>query len=344
MTSGAEGPRSTLGAAVTLAFIALEGLTAVLAFLSIPVGLYTFFGTRLSANLNASSLGHPYLWVGPAAVMLPFVTSYGGVFLVLTSVYAAMFVFAAQQGTSLPLALSTAVRSGFSGLFSNRLLVVLVSIGFLIFTANVVDLVVVLLGGTTGDPLAKADPFTTLLQLTFAPLREEFGFRVVMIGLLAFALSLGRPFGTAVRSLWRPSLAYEGVAVGTGSTVAIWVATGFSAAVFGACHVVCGGGWDIGKLPEATYGGVVLGYLYVKYGFHVAVLAHWGIDYLGVIFAFFGQGAYGIPWTSYPGYVLQHLAYVDLVGLFGIASFLAVVFLGVTKLASRKTSALASQV
>ena len=139
----------------------------------------------------------------------------------------------------------------------------------------------------------------------------------------------------ALKTLWRPSAAYERIDNNTAALVVIWAAGAFSAATFGACHIVCGGsGWDVGKLPEAVYGGVVLAYLYIKYGFHVAVLAHWGIDYLPSVFAFYGQGLSGISWTSNPG-LLQQVVMGDLLGVFGAGCLLAVAYIGATKLSNR---------
>jgi hypothetical protein len=164
---------------------------------------------------------------------------------------------------------------------------------------------------------------------------EELGFRVLLIGLVAFILSMGRPLKVALSTLWRPSKVMEGLAVGSGASIIIWAATGFSAVTFGACHVICGGStWEIGKFPEAAYGGFVLGYLYVRYGFHVAVLAHWGIDFFGSVYSFFGQAAFGTPWnSSTTEFWGQYLVDLDMLFLFGLASFLVVVYLGARKLA-----------
>ena len=306
--------------------------TLVLALASIPAGVYAVFFTNISQNTTASTVGQPYLWIGPVPYLLPFGVTYGEAFLFCTLVYSAMFALLALQGRSAPAAARDGVWGKASDLLSSRLFLGVVSIGFLVFSASMVDLAVEALGGTVGNPLAAIDPLKELVQLTIAPLREEFGFRVLIIGLVALVLSAGKPVREALTSLWRPSAAYEGVAVG-GAFIIVWMATAASSVMFGVCHVACGSGWDLGKLPEATYGGVVLGYLYVKYGFHVAVLAHWGIDYFGSIYAFVGQGLYGIPWTSDPpGYLPQLVVSTDLIFLFGIASFLFVAYVGLTRL------------
>jgi hypothetical protein len=198
-----------------------------------------------------------------------------------------------------------------------------------------IDELVSVVGLPVGSPFSGND-FLNFVGLALAPLREEFGFRVLLIGVAAVIVTLPRPGTSALRTLWRPSVAYEGVDNNTFALVVTWAAGAFSAGAFGASHVACGsGGWEVGKLPEAIYGGVILSYLYIRYGFHVAVLAHWGVDYLPSVFAFYGQGAYGIPWTSAPGYLIQQVATADLFGIFGLVCLLAVVYIGVLKLSKR---------
>jgi hypothetical protein len=151
---------------------------------------------------------------------------------------------------------------------------------------------------------------------------------VCIVGLVAAVLALGSGPRDVLRSLWRPSASYERDSLRADKVLIISVAVATSSLAFGVLHVAPGSGWGIGKLPEATFGGAVLGYLYVKYGFHVAVLTHWGIDFLGSAFAFFGQGVYGVPWWSSPGFVLQRLVTDDLVGGIGLAAFLLVTYSG----------------
>jgi len=326
-------------AMVVLGFVILLGFTIALIALSFPAGVYSVFSGRLSQNVTYDTLIQPYFWIGPAVAFAPFTVSGGVMFALFSAVYALFFIYALQQKEHFWSTIRTAFRTGSDALISSPFIVVIVSIGFLTFTSNEIDTIVsstgTPIGGPTGDPLAL------LFGFAYAPLVEEIGFRVLLIGTVAFILSYGRPWREALSALWRPSKAIEGLAVGSGASVIIWAATSFSAVTFGACHVICGNTWDIGKLPEAIYGGFVLGYLYVRYGLHVAVLAHWGIDFFGGVYAFFGQAAYGIPWDSTKEYLGQYLVDTDMLYLFGLASFLLVVYLGLKKLAasrSRETS------
>jgi len=327
-----SGPKPST-ALLMAVFAAIFGLTFLLMVFSFPAGVYSVFSGRLSQNFTYSTLIRPYFWIGPSAEFAPFVVSSGLWFAIFTFVYLLFFVYALAQKKSFWSAMGDGFRTGFGALASSPFIVTVVSIGFLIFTANIIDSLVSSTGAPIGGP--TGDPLQLLLGFAFAPLVEEVGFRLLLIGTVAFLLSLGRPWRAALGALWRPSRAIEGLAVGSGASIIIWAATGFSAVTFGACHVVCGSGtWDVGKLPEAIYGGVVLGYLYVRYGLHVAVLTHWGIDFFGSAYAFFGQAAYGIPWDSATReFVGQYLVDIDLLLFFGLASFLIVAYLGMKKLA-----------
>ena len=325
-------------AVVMIGFVALLMFTILLVAFSFPAGIYSVFSGKLSQNVTYSTAIRPYFWVGPAVAFAPFVVSSGALFAVFTAVYILFFLYGVLQKEHLWRAMGAAFKNGFDALMSSPFVVIIVSIGFLNFTSSEIDRVVSATGTPIGGP--TGDPLVLLLGFTYAPLVEEIGFRVLLIGIVAFILSFGQPWRTALSALWRPSKAMEGIAVGSGASVIIWAATGFSAVTFGACHVVCGSGtWDAGKLPEAIYGGFVLGYLYVRYGLHVAVLAHWGVDFFGSVYAFFGQAAYGIPWDSATKeFTGQYLVDQDMLVLFGLASFLVVVYLGMKKLARWRSS------
>ncbi len=338
MTAEPAGPRTSSLTKVLLGvFILLLLVTAALVVISFPVGLYTIFYTSLSNQVNASSVVQGvFVFIGPYVTALPIVASLGSIFVVLTIIYAAMLILAARQGTSLLSSLRGSFTEGFPALFRNTFFVSLIAIGFTAFMILVIDSLEsagsVPVGGLSGDAMQL------FMSLTIAPLREELGFRMLIIGLVAALVSLGKSKRVALKAIWRPSAAYEGEVNSSLPKAALGIAVVLSSIAFGAVHVESGAGWQIGKLPEAAIAGLVLGYLYVKYGFHVAVLTHWGIDYLDSVFAFFGQGAYGIPWTADNGYILQQVVALDVVAFFGVASFLVVCYLGLHRVFANRAN------
>ncbi len=311
--------------------------TLALISLSFPAGLYAFFSGNLSTLYNYGSSGLTYLWVGPVLAVLPFDVPLGVVFVLLIVTYASMFAWAARQPASPVDTIRESMSRGVESLFASPFLLILISIGFIDFTDTVLTYAVQASGNGVGNPFANVDAFQEFYSLTFTPLREEFGFRVLLIGVFALVLCIGRSFKQGIKALWRPSIAYEGLAVRSGAVVIIWAAVVYSSVTFGVCHVICGsggGGWALGKIVPATFGGLVFAYLYVRFGFHVAVLAHWGVDYFGSAYSFLGQAAYGINWNSGTSEFLgQYLVDFDVVYLFGLASFMVVLYAGFRRLA-----------
>jgi len=315
-------------------FLLLLFFTMGLVIFSFPAGAYAVYVGPLG-NYTSSALFRPYLWVGPVLVPAGFNLIVGEAFAMLTLVYAVMLVFAAYQKRSMISAIRASFSEGVGALLSSPLIVLMVAIGFTISGGSLIDNLVSGAGAPIGT--IQGDPLVLLLGFTLAPLVEEIGFRVVLIGIVAALLASNRPLKEVLRALWRPSSAYEGMAVGSGAAILIWAATGFSAVTFGACHVLCGSGWDWGKFFEAAFGGAVLGYLYVKHGLHIAVLTHWGVDYFGSVYSFYGQAAYGIPWDSNTReFIGQYLVDIDTILLFGVASLLLVAYVGITRFAKRK--------
>ena len=334
-------PRSPGSNAVVAVFIGLAFFTLALIVGSFPAGVYAVFHGGLSDHLSYGSYVPTFLFVGPVAAVLPFTVPIGGTFLLLLAVYAGMFAYGARQQKRPLRAVREAFASGLGTLMESPLFVILVAIGFISFTGTFITAVSMSVLGSVGNPFASYDPLLELGTLTLAPLREEFGFRVVLIGLFALVLSIGRSPRQALKALWRPSAVFEGAAVGGASAAIIWAAMVGSAITFGVCHVNCGGagGWSWAKLPDAVWGGLVLGYLYVRYGFHVAVLAHWGVDYLGVVYVFFGQSAFGLSASAANAYLGEALVDYDLTLLFGVASFILVVYLALSKYLARHSEA-----
>lgn len=108
-----------------------------------------------------------------------------------------------------------------------------------------------------------------------APLIEEVGFRLSIIGVAAVAFYWPdrRSIASLVKVLWRPYRAY----VETNSKPLLTLLYSIlvvTSVIFGLSHYLSKSGWDVGKITTATISGLILGYLYIKHGFHSAVLGH----------------------------------------------------------------------
>ena len=321
--------------------------------LSFPVGLYTVFGTTLSGNYTASTAVHGLVYDFVfASVQLPIVGNLGDVFIAALLIYLGFFLLAAKQGAGMFGSLRASIRDGYRALFSNPLVAMLVLLGVTSLVTVSLDTFQSNSGISTGS--LTGDPFSLLLDFTIAPLLEETTFRLIMLGLpvLLLALVLLRNFSPAMvaKVLWRPSSAWDtdetdGVATSRSfadSDPAIFpgyssdslkartmrpvviVFLVLSSIIFGYSHFASGSGWGPGKISEAALAGLALGYLYIKYGLHTSILLHWSINYVGSVYSFFGQGVYGIPWTSNTGSYLDVVPTLDFVLLLGVPSTLII--------------------
>ena len=315
---------------------------------SFPVGVYTVFGTHLSDNYSAStpvySVGYDLLF---ATVEIPLVGNFGSVFVVLSAIYLGFFLLAARQGAGILRALRASASEGYDALFTNPLSAMVVLLGAVSFVTILIDTFQTNAGVSTGS--LAGDPLLLLLNFILAPLTEETTFRLIMIGVPVLVLSLIilrdlSPLKVA-KALWRPSSVWDVDEEGETGTVrsfektspslfprdhsdslkvraikpVVYVFLVLSSFIFGYAHYASGG-WGPGKVSEAAFAGLALGYLYIKYGFQTNVLLHWSVNYVGSIFSFFGQAVYGVPWTSNTGSYLDVVPNIVVVYLLGVPS------------------------
>src|SRR3989441_2595513 len=292
--------------------------------LSIPAGLYTVYSTNISNTSlsSASRINNLGLFVGIYTVSVPVTTSIGSLFAILTAIYAGLLAFAGFQHRNALSAIRSALAQGSSEFFGNPLLATVIALGALTLGIGLPQISQASPEIKTGS--ISGDPLLLFLSITLAPLREELGFRVALVGFLALVLGFRHSAKTALKALWRPSAILTGEPGDLPNKVGLSIMVVISSILFGAAHYLSGAGWDVGKVSEAAAAGVVLGYLYVRYGFHAAVLLHWGVNYFGSTFAFFGQGVWGVPWQSDFGNPLSILVEVDLFVLIGVTSFFLV--------------------
>jgi hypothetical protein len=282
--------------------------------LSFPFGIYTVFFTHLSATETFSSfIRGIYLFAGPLVFLIPANLTFGQLFLFSLFFYALFFVICSLREISIIESFKISIRKGIDAIFQNNANVVMLYTGAVVFLSGIIDKVQELIGIQTGS-LPPSDPFDTFVGLTVASLREEFGFRMLLIGLVAFMISLP-DIKKGIASLWIPS---KGFALSEHKFLLAFTIA-LSSFLFGLAHFTSGSGWQIGKIPEATYAGILLGYSYYRYGFHVSVMIHWGVDYFGSVYSFFGQGFAGIPWDSPNGYILSDVVAIDLIVFLGIS-------------------------
>ena len=104
----------------------------------------------------------------------------------------------------------------------------------------------------------------------------------MLIGLPLFALySYKSSLKLFVKSLWRPS--HNLRITDLKKPLLIIIIVGI---FFGISHVITGEAWSAGKFAQATVSGLIIGWVYFRYGFAPAILIHWATNYFIYSYAY----------------------------------------------------------
>lgn len=245
--------------------------------------------TDSEQNFTASSQGSGIIFfVTLITLELPVNFNLGQLFIVLWTIYLILFAVAMNGPIkNIWSAIKSSATRGTEALFDNSMLATLIVFPVVVWVTVALSLIQAAGGISTGS-LPPADPLLEFVELSIAPLREEIGFRVIPIGIVALLIlfSSGR-YRDGLMALWHPSRYLKKNDLPSDykrHMISIYVAIGVSAILFGIAHVLLGAGWGPGKILSAAVAGVGLGALYYWYGFPAAVLLHWSIDYFLSVF------------------------------------------------------------
>lgn len=145
----------------------------------------------------------------------------------------------------------------------------------------------------------QTSPYVILVNLAFAPLQEEFAFRITSIGIpvglyLLYCYRSDQRIPKALPRLklfllamFSPELAKMKVGYRNvhengfihGISPLEWILIFITSLGFGAAHYLLGGGWDVGKISTAFLAGFVFAIMYVAYGAYADILLHWFFNY-----------------------------------------------------------------
>jgi membrane protease YdiL (CAAX protease family) len=151
----------------------------------------------------------------------------------------------------------------------------------LVLVSAIINVIQESFGIVTVPPLGDND-LIQFFYVSLAPIFEEFIFRIILIGIPLFALYSSRAsIRYFLKCLWTPSSLNI-----LDSKKAIFVIV-FVGILFGFAHIAFGDSWSDGKFAQATAGGIILGWVYLRYGFVASLLIHWATNYFIFAYAHF---------------------------------------------------------
>lgn len=263
--------------------------------LSFPMGAYLVFNSDLGDSINFQyPLNGLNFFLGGIGYTLPISFQLGDAFIIAWSVYVILFSISfVGPFASLTTTLSSIMSDGWKGIKENGLVNTITWFSILIFFSVAIDFVQQSFGVKIESPQSQ-NGLIQFFQLTAAPLTEELGFRVLLIGIPLFLIfSYRTSWKLFFQSMWKPA-AYLDI-TNYRKVMAIVITVGI---FFGAAHVISGTPWSPGKITQAAIAGIVIGWVYVRHGLGPAILIHWGANYFIYSYLFFISTLGQIPMSD----------------------------------------------
>lgn len=255
--------------------------------LSFPIGLYVVYTSEIGKDINYQyPVNGLDLFFGGIGYKVPISFEIGDAFIIAWSIFLILFSISyLGPGDSLLKLLSNLMSRGRRNLLDNGLYTTITWFAILILSSVVIDIIQQNFGIKIELPPSDNN-LVRFFQLTVSPLTEETGFRVFLIGIPLF-LMFSHTFSirTFFQSLWRPSkyLNIENYR----KPIILIVTVGI---FFGVAHIISGTPWSIGKLSQASIAGVIIGWVYFRYGLAPALLIHWATNYFLFSYLYFISG------------------------------------------------------
>ena len=270
--------------ALGIPFSALASVIFGLMILSFPIGAYVVFNSEIEKEIN---FDYPVDGLGffPAGIgfEIPIEFELGDVFIAFWCIFVILFTISMLgPKTSFLKALAPVMTEGKTIPASNYLISIIKWFTILIVVSGIITFVQEGIGIATTPP----EPSNLLIQffdVTVSPISEEIGFRVMLIGIPLFAIySHKSSIRLFFKSLWHPTKNLHIFESKKAMLLIILVGV-----FFGAAHIISGEPWSFGKFAQATASGIILGWVYYKYGLISAILVHWSTNYFIFSYVYF---------------------------------------------------------
>ena len=255
---------------------ALMSVIFCLMILSFPIGAYLTFNSEIGDDITYEyPMDNLSLFLAGIGFEIPIEFELGDGFVVIWCTFLVLFT-TAMLGP----------KKNFVGVFQSMISEGRYKIqdSYIVAAIKWFSILVIVSGGIIsvqefiGISVEQPEASNQLVQffdISLAPIIEELGFRVVLIGLPLFILYSHRmSFKFLVKSLWWPWQNLR--SVNMKKVLLVIVTVGI---LFGAAHIFSDEAWSTGKLAQAVASGIIIGWVYFRYGLVPAILIHWATNY-----------------------------------------------------------------
>ena len=255
---------------------ALMSVIFCLMILSFPVGAYLTFNSEIGDDITYEyPMDSLSLFLAGIGFEVPVNFELGDGFIVIWCIFLILFT-AAILGPkkNFVAVLQSMISEGSYKIQDNYIVAVIKWFSILVIVSAGIIAVQEFVGISIEQPEAP-NQLIQFFNISLAPIIEELGFRVVLIGLPLFMLySHKLSFKFFVKSLWWPWKNLRNVNMKKALSVIVIVGI-----LFGAAHIFSDEAWSAGKLAQAIASGIIIGWVYFRYGLVSAILIHWAMNY-----------------------------------------------------------------
>ena len=243
---------------------------------SFPIGAYLVFNSEIGDNITYEyPMDNFSIFLAGIGFEIPVKFELGDGFVVIWCAFLILFT-AAMLGPkkNFVTVLQSMISEGRYKIQDNYIITVIKWFSILVIISASIIGVQELIGISVEQPEAP-NQLIQFFDISLAPIIEEFGFRVVLIGLPLFMLYSHRlSLKFLVKSLWWPWQNLRNVNMKKALSVIVIVGI-----LFGAAHIFSDEAWSSGKFAQAVASGIIIGWVYFRYGLIPAVLIHWATNY-----------------------------------------------------------------
>ena len=301
-------------------FTALLSIIFGLLLISFPIGIYVIFESDIGDDINYDyPVTHLDIFSQTDFYQSPIDITLGDAFVILWMFYLIIFVIALLGPKQHFLkSISSLISMGKYDTKLNYMFAMTKWLSILILISAIINFIQESFGIVTTPPLG-GNSLIQFFYVSLAPLLEEFVFRIILIGIPLFVLYSGRAsIRYFVKCLWNPSSLNI---LDSKKAILLIIFVGIS---FGFAHIAFSDSWSEGKFAQATAGGIILGWVYLRYGIVVSLLIHWATNYFIFAYAHFISQINYVPLeTAFTNPLMSSLEWIFLFsGILGVSILL----------------------
>ena len=261
---------------VGIPFSALTSVIFGLMIVSFPLGAYAIFNSEIGDDIDYNFPLEKFdIFLAGINLQFPMEYEIGDIFITVWSIFIILFVISfLGPKKNFMKTISDILSNGKNSFSDNYMINIIKWFSILVLISAVITIIQESFGIVT-EPPDTANDLILFLQISLAPITEEIGFRLILIGIPLFLIySHKSSIKFFFKSLWNP---YSNLHVyEKRKAIALIIGVGI---FFGLAHVLSGEPWTDGKILQASIGGIILGWVYFRYGLASAIILHWATNY-----------------------------------------------------------------